>query len=112
MVEINRTIEELLVDYADALRDGSIPTFLKSLSREEGNSIACSDEFWEGTDIVRVLNGVGFADKAVLPNVSLFTSRVNAEIASRLKKSRGPLRRGGATRTKPVKETEETERAI
>jgi len=112
MAEINRTIQELLVDYAEALRDGSIPTFLKSLSREEGKLVACSDEFWEGTEILRVLNGVGFADKAVLANVSLFTSRVNAEIASRLKKSRGPLRPGGSTGTKAVRETEETERAI
>jgi len=82
MVEIDRTIQELLVDYADALRNGSIPVFLKSLTREEGQRIASSRDFWNATDMVRVLNGVGFADKAVTPNVSLFISRVDAEIAS------------------------------
>jgi hypothetical protein len=88
MSDRNREIHELLVDYADALRDGCIPAFLKSLTREEADRIASSWEFWDATEISRILNGVGFADKAVAPNVSLFISRVDAEIASRLKKSK------------------------
>ncbi len=84
----NREIHELLVDYTDALRDGCIPAFLKSLTHEEADRIASSWEFWDATEISRILNGVGFADKAVAPNVSLFISRVDAEIASRLKKSK------------------------
>ncbi|NQT01243.1 MAG: hypothetical protein HQ580_04410 [Planctomycetes bacterium] len=88
MSDTNREIHELLVDYADALRDGCIPAFLKSLTREEAERIASSWEFWDATEISRILNGVGFAGKAVAPNVSLFISRVDAEIASRLKKSK------------------------
>ncbi len=86
MSDTNREIHELLVDYSDALRDGCIPAFLKSLTREEAERIASSWEFWDATEISRILNGVGFADKAVAPNVSLFISRVDAEIASRSKK--------------------------
>lgn len=112
MVEIDRTIQELLVDYADALRNGSIPVFLKSLTREEGQRIASSRDFWNATDMVRVLNGVGFADKAVTPNVSLFISRVDAEIASRLKKARAPSRAKRATNRKTMTETEKTEKQI
>ncbi len=88
MSDANREIHELLVDYAGALRDGCIPAFLKSLTREEAERIASSWEFWDATEISRILNGVGFADKAVAPNVSLFISRVDAEIASRLKKAK------------------------
>ena len=88
MSETNREIHELLVDYAGALRDGCIPTFLKSLTRQEAERIASSWEFWDATEVSRILNGVGFADKAVAPNVSLFISRVDAEIASRLKKAK------------------------
>jgi len=84
----NREIQELLVDYADALRDGCIPTFLKSLTREEAERIKASQDFFDATEVARVLNSVGFADKAVAPNVSLFISRVDAEIASRLKKAK------------------------
>jgi len=88
MSETNREIHELLVDYAGALRDGCIPAFLKSLTRQEAERIASSWEFWDATEVSRILNGVGFADKAVAPNVSLFISRVDAEIASRLKKAK------------------------
>ena len=91
MADTNRTIQELLVDYAGALRDGSIPVFLQSLSRDEGRKMASSREFWDSTEVVRALNSVGFADKAVTPNVSLFISRVDAEIASRLKRARAPM---------------------
>jgi len=88
MSETNREIHELLVDYAGALRDGCIPTFLKSLTREEAERIASSWEFWDAAEVSRILNSVGFADKAVVPNVSLFISRVDAEIASRLKRAK------------------------
>ena len=89
MADINREIQELLVDYACALRDGCIPSFLKSLTREEGQSIASSGEFWDATDIVRILNSTAFAEKAVTADVGLFMSRVNANIVSRIKKARG-----------------------
>lgn len=88
MSDTNREIQELMADYAGALRDGCIPVFLKSLTREESKRIASSQEFWDATEMVRTLNSVGFADKAVRPDVSLFISRVDAKIVSRLKKSR------------------------
>ena len=96
----NREIHELLADYAGALRDGCIPTFLKSLSHKEAQQIASSPEFREAAEFVRVLNGVAFADKAVTPNVSLFISRVDAKIASRLKgaKTSPRVKRGAQAR--------------
>ena len=102
MSDMNRTIEELLVDYAGALRDGCIPAFLKSLTREEGRRIASSRGFWDATEAVRILNSAGFADKVVAPNVSLFISRVDAKIVSRLKKARALSRRKRTTRARPV----------
>ena len=108
MPETNREIQELLVDYAGALRDGCIPTFLKSLTREEAQRIASSREFWDATEVARILNSVGFADNAVTPNVSLFISRVNAEIASRLKKAKASSRRGKrATHARPLAKRED-----
>jgi len=112
MTQMNRTIEELLVDYAEALRDGSIPVFLKSLTREEGQTILSSREFWDATEVARILNSVGFADKAVAPNVSLFISRVDAEIGSRLKKAKAPSRDRRTTNVKPVTGTRKTEKPI
>ena len=106
MSDRNREIHELLVDYAGALRDGCIPTFLKSLTREEAERIASSWEFWDATEISRILNGVGFADKAVAPNVSLFISRVDAEIASRMKKSRASSSSKRRTRTRKTTKKE------
>jgi len=112
MNEMNRTIQGLLVDYAGSLRDGSIPTFLKSLTREEGRVMASSEQFWDAAEVVRILNGVGFADKVVMPNVGLFISRVNAEIASRRKKARGPVGTGRNSSTRSVEQTKETEKPI
>ena len=89
----NRTIEELLVDYADSLRDGSLPTFLKSLTREEGRQISTSSDFQKAAEMVRDINAAGFAQKSLKPDVGLFISRVDAEIASRIKKARAPERR-------------------
>lgn len=113
MSDTNREIQELLVDYAGALRDGCIPTFLKSLTREEANRIASSQEFWEAAETTRILNSVGFADKVTTPNVSLFISRVNDKIASRLKKVRVSSRGKRGTSTKPITKTEKkTEKSI
>jgi hypothetical protein len=112
MADINRTIQELLVDYADSLRDGSIPTFLKSLSHEEGQLVASSREFFEAADVVRLINSAGFADKVTTPNVGLFMSRVNAEIASRIKKARAPSRRKRTRTSRPVENFGETEKHI
>ena len=113
MSETNREIHELLVDYAGALRDGCIPSFLKSLTREEAERIASSWEFWDAAEVSRILNGVGFADKAVAPNVSLFISRVDAEIASRLKKSKAssPSKRSARARS-ATKKDGKTEKSI
>ena len=88
MVDTNRKIQELLCDYAGALRDGCLPVFLKSLTRREGEELTSSKEFWEAAEVVRVLNGVGFADKAAIADARLFASRVDANIASRLKKAK------------------------
>jgi len=98
MSDTEREIQELLADYAEALRDGSIPSFLKSLTRGEGRRVACASEFWDAAEVVRYLNSAGFADKAVTPDVGLFISRVDAKIASRLKKARGS---SGAKRGAP-----------
>jgi len=111
MADMNRTVQELLSDYAGALRDGCVPVFLQSLTRQEGQTITSSDEFWQATEVVRILNGVGFADKAVTADVGLFMSRVDANIASRLKKpktsSRSRRAAEGRSATRPQR-TEET----
>lgn len=112
MSDINRTTEELLVDYAEALRDGCIPVFLKSLTRQEGRAIATSREFWDNTEIVRILNSVGFADKVVTPSVSLFMSRVDAQITSRLKKAKAPSQNQGAADAKHTTKTKKNEKPI
>lgn len=122
MSDTKREIQELLVDYAGALRDGCIPSFLKSLTREEGKLIASSEQFWDATEIVRVLNGVGFADKAVTADVGLFMSRVDANIVSRSKKARASSQRKRPSRltsqkrssrgTKSASKTENTEKQI
>jgi hypothetical protein len=108
MSDTNREIQELLVDYSTALRDGSIPVFLKSLDREEAKIIATSREFWDATEVVQILNGAGFADKAAIPNVGLFISRVDAEIASRLKQAKAAPRSKRNTSTKPATKVEKS----
>jgi len=90
MSDINRKIQELLLDYAGALRDGCVPVFLQSLTREEAQRIASSEEFWDATEAVRILNTTGFADKAATADVNLFLSRVDAKIVSRMKKAKAP----------------------
>ena len=113
MSEANREIQELLVDYAGALRDGCIPTFLKSLTREEAKRIDSSREFWETAEVWQMLNSAGFAGKAVTPNVSLFISRVDAKIGSRLKKAKATPPRKRTTGTKYITKPEQrTEKSI
>lgn len=111
MSETDREIQELLADYADALRDGCIPTFLKSLSRREGRKIQASDEFWDGTEVARVVNSAGFADEAATPDVGLFISRVDARIASRAKRAGAP-RRKRSNRSKSIAERQKTEETL
>ncbi len=112
MPDKNREIQELLIDYAGALRDGCIPVFLKSLTRTEGHAITSSDEFWDATEVVRILNGIGFADKAAVADAGLFASRVDANIVSRLKKSKKSVRSRHRTRTRSSSRIGKTERQI
>lgn len=106
MPNTNRTIDELLADYAAALRDGCIPIFLKSLTTKEASQIASSEEFRDAAQMARVLNGVAFADKvAITTNVSRFIQHVNAEIASQMKKSKAPQHAKHSLKRRPVKES-------
>ena len=92
----------LLMDYADALRDGTIPTFLKSLSRKEAELIGRSTEFPEALAMARLLNETHFSDRAMHPDIGLFTSRVDAEIAARVKRAQAaPQQKSLHTRTTP-----------
>ena len=111
MSDTDREIQELLVDYAGALRDGGVPTFLKSLSRAEASKIKSSDEFWETTEMARVLNSAGFADKAATPDVGLFISRVDAKIASRMKKAGAP-RSARASRSRTVADKQKAKETL
>ena len=95
----HREIQELLADYAGALRDGCIPTFLKSLTREEAKRISASGDFWEAAEVVRLMNSAGFGDNVATPDVGLFISRVDAAVASRLKKAGASTREHGRSQT-------------
>ncbi len=112
MADINRKIQELLSDYAGALRDGCVPVFLKSLTRQEGKLVSSSEEFWDATEVVRILNGVGFADKAVTADVGLFISRVDANIVSRSKKAKTPSRGKRSNGASSVTKTRRAEKTI
>ncbi len=112
MADTNRKIQELLSDYAGALRDGCVPAFLKSLTRHEGKLVASSNEFWEATEVVRILNDVGFADKAVTADAGLFISRVDANIVSRSKKAKTPTRGRRANGARPATKTRRAEKTI
>ena len=98
----HREIQELLADYAGALRDGSLPTFLKSLTREEAKRLRESEDFREAAEIVRLMNSAGFGDHVVTPDVGLFISRVDAAIASRLKQTAGASARERSRATAPA----------
>jgi len=112
MADTNRKIQELLSDYAGALRDGCLPVFLKSLTRQEGKDLTSSKEFWEAAEVVRVLNGVGFADKAAIADARLFASRVDANIASRLKKAKSSPRAKRTNGAKATTKRQRTEKLI
>lgn len=92
MFETYRETHDLLADYAEALREGALPTFLKSLSRFEARHVLPLPNFWRGAEIIRILNSVGFAEGMTIPSMDLFIVRVNARIASRRKRANGLTR--------------------
>lgn len=104
MTDPNRTIEQLLVDYAGALRDGVVPEFLRSLTSQEEAAIRASRDFAHAAELVRVLNVLHFGDAAVMPEVGLFISRVDAKIASRGRKGRAAGRRAQASEVEDASE--------
>jgi hypothetical protein len=112
MADMNRKIQELLSDYAGALRDGCLPVFLQSLSRQEGKELTSSREFWEAAEVVRVLNGIGFADKAAIADARLFASRVDANVASRLKKAKSSPRAKRTNGARAMTKTHKTEKPV
>ena len=92
MVRTSRQFEELLIDCAGALRDGRIPTFVKSLTHEEAQIIAGCNDFAAAARIVRLLNSAAFGDHIVNSDQERFISRVNAKILSRLRPFNMPPR--------------------
>jgi hypothetical protein len=99
MFEKYRETHDLLVDYAEALREGSLPTFLKSLSRFEARHVLPLANFWRAAETIRLVNSIGFADGMTIPSMDLFIARVNTRIASRRKKAKVPVRAGRKRRT-------------
>ena len=99
MFEPYRQTHDLLVDYAEALREGSLPTFLKSLSRFEARHVLPLVNFWRAAETIRLINSIGFADGMTIPSMDLFIVRVNTRIASRRKKAKTPVRAAGKRRT-------------
>jgi hypothetical protein len=91
MFEQYRETHDLLVDYAQALRDGNLPTFLKSLSKFEARHVVPIGGFWHAAEIVRTLNSVAFTEGITHPSVDLFLSRVDAKIAARAKNAAKPV---------------------
>ena len=99
MFEKYRETQDLLVDYAEALREGALPTFLKSLSRFEGRHVLPLPNFWRAAETVRLLNSIGFAEEMTIPSMDLFIARVNTRIASRRKKAKIAAPANGRRRT-------------
>lgn len=99
MFEKYRETHDLLVDYAEALREGSLPTFLKSLTRFEGRHVLPLPNFWQAAEMVRILNSIGFAEGMTIPSMDLFIARVNTRIASRRKKAKTSTHTTGRRRT-------------
>jgi len=94
---VEREPQELVADYADALRDGRVPRFLRALTRREAKAVVEGEELGQAMETVRILNQASFADKAVMPDMGLFIARVDAKIAWRLKHGKvhtGAHRRG------------------
>lgn len=106
MSDNNREIQDLLVDYAGALRDGCVPDFLKSLTRTEAVTIQESYELSEATEMIRLLNSASFADSAMSPNVGLFMARVDAKIMSRKKQANAAKRPTRTTRKRQTPHVE------
>ena len=86
--DLSREPQELLADYADALRDGRVPGFIGTLTRREAKAVVDGEELGQAMETVQILNQAAFADKAVMPDMGLFIARVDAKIASRLKLGR------------------------
>ena len=99
MFEPYRQTHDLLVDYAEALREGSLPTFLKSLSRFEARHVLPLANFWRAAETIRLINSIGFADGMTIPSMDLFIVRVNTRIAARRKKAETPVRAASRRRT-------------
>jgi hypothetical protein len=84
---VYREAHDLVIDYGEALREGSLPTFLKSLSRFEGREVLRTPNFWHGAEMMRIVNGIAFGDEMTYPNLDIFLARVHARIASRARKA-------------------------
>jgi hypothetical protein len=99
--ECDREPQELLADYADSLRDGRVPGFVRALTGREAKAMIQGEELGEAVEMARALNQAAFADKAVWPDVGLFISRVDAKIASRLQHGRAhaPVHHKGAAQS-------------
>ena len=74
--------------------------------------MASSKEFWDAAEVVRALNGVGFADKAAIADARLFASRVDANVASRLKKAKSSPRAKRTNGSRSMTKTHKTEKLI
>ena len=92
MFETYRETHDLLAAYAEALREGNLPTFFKSLSRFEARHVLPIPNFWHGAEMARILNSMAFAEHMTIPSMDLFIVRVNARIASRRKRSKTGMR--------------------
>lgn len=99
MFETYRDTHDLLADYAEALREGNLPTFLKSLSRFEARHVLPLVNFWRAAEMARILNSVGFAEGMTIPSMDLFIVRVNTRIAARRKNAKAVKRANGKQRS-------------
>lgn len=81
----SRQVHELASDYAEALRDGRVGSFVKGLNAQEITTLCKNQEFGQASQMVQALNQLAFAPSAIRPQLDLFIARVDANIASRLK---------------------------
>lgn len=84
---VYREAHDLVIDYGEALREGSLPTFLKSLSRFEGREVMRTANFWHGAQMMRMVNSIAFGDDITIPNQDIFLARVHARITSRARQA-------------------------
>jgi hypothetical protein len=87
MFEKYREAHDLAIDYGEALREGSLPTFLKSLSQFEAREVLKNPGFRRAAEMMRLVNSSAFADEIAVPNVDIFLARVHARIVSRTRKA-------------------------